>query len=143
MERNPALFNNQELGERRNGKPEEKPIRWDDDTIPGFPFKVADVSGAAQRMVVYKNADLSIELSIRIAYSEYDLGEELLCWNGLSSAGDPASSTAAHVDIGIYSHRNYIVTVIQKSVRDASPEVTRTAALTVLRRVAGKQAALI
>ncbi|THF84592.1 hypothetical protein [Cohnella fermenti] len=111
-------------------------------TVKGFPFKIEDVSGPTQRTLVYRSVDLSIELHIRISYSDFDLGEEELCWNSPNTGSRSSSPFATNVDLGIYSFRNYIVTIVQKAGTEADPEITRLAAVSVIEKLKGEYNAI-
>lgn len=138
MERNPVEFRRDESRAKQDGKLGKPLTVWDDSPVKGFPFKASDVSGAAQRMIIYKSVDLSIELHIRISYSEFDLGEEQLCWNSVGPVGRESAASATRVDLGIYSYRHYIITVIQKAEFVADPEITRMAAYAVMEKIREK-----
>ncbi|MEK4472705.1 hypothetical protein NSQ91_05775 [Paenibacillus sp. FSL R7-0048] len=85
-----------------------------------------------QQLFIFENKDKSIQFYVRFAYTEVDMGNNLVAWEVPTGYDQADSELLNRTDMATYTYRNLIVTVTQNAKTKANLSVTKNAVKSVL-----------
>jgi hypothetical protein len=85
-----------------------------------------------QQLFIFENPDKSVQLYVRIAYTNVDMGNNLVSWEVPSGHAGVDQELISRTDMATYTYRNLIITVTQNSKTNAEFDQTKEAVRSVL-----------
>ncbi|MGG6309202.1 hypothetical protein [Paenibacillus macerans] len=85
-----------------------------------------------QQLFIFENKDKSIQIYVRFAYTEVDMGNNLVSWEFPSGDDGADIELSNRNDMATYTYKNLIVTVTQNAKTKADNRTTKNAVKSVL-----------
>ncbi|PZD96548.1 hypothetical protein DNH61_07025 [Paenibacillus sambharensis] len=85
-----------------------------------------------QQLFIFENSDKSVQLYVRIAYTNVEMGNQLVSWEVPSGHEGVDQELVNKTDMATYTYRNLIITVTQNSKTQAELDLTKEAVRSVL-----------
>ncbi|AJS60222.1 hypothetical protein [Paenibacillus sp. IHBB 10380] len=85
-----------------------------------------------QQLFIFENKDKSIQFYVRFAYTEVDMGNNLVAWEIPTGYDGADTELLNRTDMATYTYRNLIVTVTQNAKTKANNGTTKKAVKSVL-----------
>ncbi|GLI07616.1 hypothetical protein [Paenibacillus tyrfis] len=92
---------------------------------------VSDLN-TTQQQFIFENNDKSIQLYVRFAYTEVNMGNNLVAWDSTSGYDGADRELLDRTDMATYTYKNLIVTVTQNAKTTAKTATTKEAVKSVL-----------
>ncbi|MNO38529.1 hypothetical protein D3C76_286320 [compost metagenome] len=85
-----------------------------------------------QQLFIFENKDKSVQIYVRFAYTEIDMGNNLVAWEIPTGYDGADPELLSRTDMATYTYRNLIFTVTQNAKTKANNSITKEAVKSVL-----------
>ncbi|WP_419871427.1 hypothetical protein [Candidatus Pristimantibacillus sp. PTI5] len=80
-----------------------------------------------QQLFIFENKDQSSQIHIRLAFTNTDMGKELVSWDIPTGYDNTSEELSDNTDLATLTYRNLVITVMQNTSKKTNLDITKSA----------------